>query len=200
MLIDSTSTGDPDRFRSLEDLKQMLSAMSRPADKGRVALLMRRGKRGLREILDKALLAPDTGVPGDAWSRDPERHPDMQIAVMEQKVAELIANGQPLSLFGDCLMLDLDLSAKNLPPGSEVRVGGALLVVTPMPHNGCQKFRARFGQDALRFVVMRELRHNNLRGTYMRVIEAGEVSVGDPVEVISRPSAQKPLSALSEIV
>jgi MOSC domain-containing protein YiiM len=108
------------------------------------------------------------------------------IAVMERKVAELIANGQPLILFGDCLILDLDLSTQNLPPGSRVRVGGAVLEVTPMPHNGCQKFRARFGQDALRFVVMRELRHNNLRGTYMRVLEGGEFSVSDPVEVISR--------------
>jgi MOSC domain-containing protein YiiM len=108
---------------------------------------------------------------------------------MEFGVANLIANGQPLELFGDCLMLDLDLSQQNLPPGSQLRVGRALLEVTPMPHNGCAKFQARFGKDALRFVSMKELRHNNLRGTYMRVIEAGEVCLGDDVEVLSRPAA-----------
>jgi MOSC domain-containing protein YiiM len=93
--------------------------------------------------------------------------------------------------FGDCLMLDLDLSKQNLPPGSQLSVGGALLEVTPMPHNGCAKFQARFGKDALRFVSMKELRHNNLWGTYMRVIEAGEVCRGDDVEVLSRPAAAR---------
>jgi MOSC domain-containing protein YiiM len=110
----------------------------------------------------------------------------MQIAVLQKDVAELIANGQPLTLFGNCLILDLDLSSGNLPPGSRVQVGGAGLEVTPMPHNGCRKFHARFGNDALRFVSMRELRRRNLRGIYMRVVTGGEVGVGDPVDVISR--------------
>src|SRR5262245_56975072 len=113
----------------------------------------------------------------------------MQIAVMQKDVAEMIANGQSLTLFGDCLILDLDLSSANLPAGSRVKVGAATLEVTPEPHNGCMKFRSRFGADALRFVSIRELRHRNLRGIYMRVAEAGEVGARDPVEVISRGSA-----------
>jgi MOSC domain-containing protein YiiM len=106
---------------------------------------------------------------------------------MQFDVAELIANGQPLPLFGDNLFLDLDLSTENLPAGSRVRVGGAILQVTPVPHNGCRKFRGRFGDNALQFVSKKELRHRNLRGIYMRVLEGGEVGPGDPVEVISRP-------------
>jgi MOSC domain-containing protein YiiM len=113
----------------------------------------------------------------------------MQIAVMEKGVAELIANGQPLALFGDCLVLDLDLSAGNLPPGSRLRAGGALLEVTPEPHNGCQKYRSRFGPDALRLVWMEELRHRNLRGIYMRVVTPGQVELGDRVNVIARNAA-----------
>jgi MOSC domain-containing protein YiiM len=74
-----------------------------------------------------------------------------------------------------------------LPIGSRVRVGTALLEVTPQPHNGCQKFRARFGTDALKFVAMKELRHRNLRGIYMTVVEDGDASVGDAVTVVSRP-------------
>ena len=131
-------------------------------------------------------LSPEAGVPGDAWIRRGTPHPAGQIAVMQLDVSRLIANGQPLELFGDNLFLELDLSNGNLPAGSRVRAGDAILEVTPKPHDGCRKFRGRFGPDALRFVADRERRHRNLRGIYMRVAEAGEVGVGDPVEVISR--------------
>jgi MOSC domain-containing protein YiiM len=189
-VIDSTSRGDPARFRSLDELTQMLKAMPASAtDEGRVALVMRRGEGGRRETLQDVVLVPDDGVPGDAWGRSQRRNGDMQIAVMEKAIAEFIANGQPLALFGDCLVLDLDLSAGNLPPGSRLRVGEALLEVTPAPHNGCQKYRARFGEDALRFVWMQELRHRNLRGIYMRVVTAGRVKPGDRVNVLSRAAA-----------
>jgi MOSC domain-containing protein YiiM len=186
--IDSSSAGDADRFRSLADLRQMLEELPRGSgDTGRVTLLMRRCEGGRRETLHEVVMAPDIGVAGDAWCRAAQRNKDMQIAVMEKDVAELIANGQSLTLFGDCLILDLDLSSSNLPPGSRVRVGGAILEVTPMPHNGCRKFNARFGNDALRFVSMPELRSRNLRGIYMRVEKGGEVEVGDSVDVIFRP-------------
>lgn len=188
--IDSNSVGSPDRFRPLADLERMLKALPGGlADRGRVALLLRRAEGGRRETLDGVVLAPDTGVPGDAWYRAAQPNRDMQIAVMQKDVAELIANGQPLALFGDALFLELDLSAANLPAGSHVRVGGAVLEVTPIPHNGCRKFQARFGQDALRFVSTRELRHRNLRGIYMRVAERGVVGIGDPVAVLSRAPA-----------
>jgi len=112
--------------------------------------------------------------------------PDAALAVMQIDVATLIANEQPLGLFGDNLFLDLDLSTANLPTGSIVRLGAAVAQVTPEPHNGCRKFQARFGNDALRFVCRPETRHRNLRGIYMRVLEPGEVAVGDAVTVLSR--------------
>ena len=186
--IDSQTVGNSGAFRSLDELTASLVQLTRPKDRGRVSLLMFRGEGGRRVALKETRLDPDLGVPGDAWGRDKERRGDMQIAVMEDGVAKLIANGQPLELFGDCLMLDLDLSRENLPSGSRVKVGQALLEVTPMPHNGCSKFQSRFGKDALRFVVMKELRHNNLRGTYMRVIESGVVRIGDEAKVVSRPA------------
>jgi MOSC domain-containing protein YiiM len=105
---------------------------------------------------------------------------------MQKDVAELIANGQPVTLFGDNLFVELDLSASNLPPGSRMRVGQAILEVTPKPHNGCYKFEARFGPDALRLVSQLELRHRNLRGIHLRVVQDGAVHTGDLVEVLSR--------------
>jgi MOSC domain-containing protein YiiM len=87
---------------------------------------------------------------------------------------------------GDNLFVDLDISASNLPLGTRLRVGQALVEVTPKPHNGCLKFKERFGQDALRWVNAKPTRDQNLRGLYWKVIDAGEAAVGDPIELVSR--------------
>jgi len=185
--IDSNSVGDPARHHRLEHLERALAALpSTPQNVGRVALIVRRCEGGRREMPDRTRLESDVGVPGDAWGRRQDPNPEGQITVMQRDVAELIANGQPLTLFGDNFFLELDLSRDNLPAGTRLRLGTATVVVTPKPHNGCHKFRARFGSDALRFVSHPELRHRNLRGIYMRVVEGGEVALGDPVEVVAR--------------
>ena len=102
-------------------------------------------------------------------------------------MGELIANGQPLALFGDNLIVDLDLSSANLPIGSRLRIGSATLEVMPFPHDGCDKYRARFGADALRFISEKSRRPRNLRGIYLGVIERGEIAVDDKVEILTRP-------------
>jgi MOSC domain-containing protein YiiM len=187
MTITSDSIGNPERFLTLDDLRRTFDTLpGAPRNRGRVVLMVRRRERGRREAPHRLQLTPETGVPGDAWITRGQPDPAAQIAVMQADVAELIANGQPLELFGDNLFLELELSVANIPPGSRVRVGNATMEVTPKAHNGCRKFQARFGLDALRFVSDPYLRLRNLRGIYMRVLEPGEVAVGDPVEVISR--------------
>ena len=187
-MIDSNSVGKKETFRSLAELEAGLAALpAAPKDSGRVVLLLRKGDGGLRETPDSIQASVEKGFPGDAWGRQADRTPVAQLAVMQRDVAELIANSQPLTLFGDNLILELDLSAANLPIGSRVRAGSVVFEVTPMPHDGCKKFRARFGDDAVRFVSKPALRHRNLRGIYLRVIEDGEVRLNDSVEVISRP-------------
>ena len=180
--------GDPSRHLPLGELEQKLGTLpAAPRDAGRVALLVRRRPDKVRETPTRIDLGPDTGVPGDAWGRGEKPDRAAQVTVMEIDVAEMIANGQPLTVFGDNLFLALDLSVENLPTGSRLRLGRALLEVTAKPHNGCRKFAARFGHDALRLVANPQLRHRNLRGIYMSVVEAGEVAVGDAVAVVSRP-------------
>ena len=188
-VIGSDTIGDPVCFRTFGELEQLLNALSgTPKDNGVVTLLMSRREGGRRELPRSVRLEIDAGMPGDAWGRNPKRKLEAQLATMQTDVAELIANGQPLELAGDNLYLALDLSNGNLPTGSRVRAGGVLLEVTPMPHNGCKKFRARFGEGAHHLVNAPELRHRNLRGIYFRVIEPGTVSVGDPVVLVSRPT------------
>jgi MOSC domain-containing protein YiiM len=191
MPVDSASVGDPAAFLAFDSLTARLAAAS-PAsrEQGRVVLLVTRVVAGgRREQLPRVALTAAGGMPGDGWLRKSPDKPEAQLAVMQHDVASLVANGQPLTLFGDNLFLDLDLSAANLPIGSRLRAGDALLEVTPKPHNGCHKFKARFGADALRFVAHPERRHLNLRGIYLRVVEDGAVAVGEVVEVVSRALA-----------
>jgi hypothetical protein len=181
--------GDPARHRKLPDLEAGFRALApAPRDAGRLVLLVRRRADGVRERPERVVLTPDDGLPGDGWNRRPPRDPEAQLAVMRRAVAELIAGGQPLDLFGDNLFVDLDLSSANLPPGARIRVGAATVEVTAKPHNGCRKFQGRFGPDALRFVQAPATRDQNLRGIYWRVVEPGEARVGDPIRVLSRGS------------
>ena len=191
-MIDSQSDGDPAAFLALDVLTTRLeSAPSAPTDTGRLRMIVTRHQRGRRERLERATMTPESGMPGDSWGRQRRPSPEAQLTVMQFNVAELIANGQPLELFGDQLFLDLDLSESILPAGTVLRVGSVTLEVSAMPHIGCRQFRARCGDGALRFVSAPELRHLNLRGVYLRVTETGEIAVGDPIEVLSRPQQRR---------
>jgi hypothetical protein len=185
---DTSPRGDAARHLARAALDAALSALpAAPRAAGQLALIVRRRADGARETPPEVRLTLDEGVPGDDWSRRPPRKPAAQLAVMRLEVAETIANGQPLTLFGDNLIVELDLSAENLPVGTRLRVGEALVEMTAEPHNGCRKFQQRFGADALRFVQAKATRGQNLRGVYWRVLEPGVARIGDTVRVLSRP-------------
>ncbi len=180
--------GDPSKHLSMDELNAGLEALPpAPRDSGRLELIVRRLPDGSRETPEAARLTVEEGVPGDGWSRRPPRKPDAQMAVIRMDIARLMAGGQPVTHAGDNLFVDLDIAAENLPPGTRLKVGEALVEVTPEPHNGCKKFKGRFGQAALRFVQDPDTRPENRRGIYWRVVESGDVQVGAPIEVLSRP-------------
>jgi MOSC domain-containing protein YiiM len=180
--------GDSARHLPFETLEKELAKLAPPADRGTLALICSRGDDGTRATPDHVVLTREQGVPGDAWYRDSPDAPEAQIAVMRADFARLVANGQSIALAGDNLFVELDLSAANLPIGSRLRIGQAVLEVTPKAHNGCMKFRQRFGADALRLTADPTYRPSRLRGLYLRVVEPGAAAVGDPVVVLSRAS------------
>ena len=178
----------PHRTRS--DLDALLDTIrAAPADNGTLELIVRRPAVDEREELIEGELDPAVGLVGDTWTQRSSRrtpdgspHPDMQLNVMSARVVEMLA-GEPSrrSLAGDQLYLDLDLSATNLPPGTRLAIGTAVIEVTDQAHTGCQKFSGRFGLDALRWVNSPEGTELRLRGLCARVVTAGTVRQGDTV-------------------
>jgi MOSC domain-containing protein YiiM len=160
-----------------------------PSDEGTVVLVVARPEVDARVTPERCRLTPENGVEGDRWAARQNSNPKSQITVMRADVARLIADGQSLALFGDNLLVELDLSRENLPTGTRLRVGTALCEVTPQPHTGCSKFAARFGQDARDVTNAEAFEDWRLRGLYIRVLEAGEVGPGDRIEVLSRPQS-----------
>jgi MOSC domain-containing protein YiiM len=117
----------------------------------------------------------------------------MQVTLMNSRAALLIAHDPSRRvLAGDQLYVDLDLSTANLPPGTRLMLGSAVLEVSDQPHTGCAKFAARFGKDALRFVNSRVGRELRLRGVNARVVVSGTVCAGDTIRKFAQPSQTSP--------
>jgi MOSC domain-containing protein YiiM len=173
-----------------------------PADAGSLVLIVRRPRTNDREVLEEGTLDVERGLVGDRWEHDARAgartHRDMQLNVMSARVIALIAPGRERwPLAGDQLFVDLDLSEANLPPGTRLSVGPAVIEVTAEPHTGCGKFVSRFGVDAMKFVnapLGRELR---LRGLNARVVTGGTVRAGDAITKLPRPYPDRPEDVVS---
>jgi hypothetical protein len=185
------------RHLSTEELYAGLDEIRRaPKDQGVLEMIVRRPRKGEREVLEEGQLDLHDGLVGDSWkhrhssrSADGRAHPDMQINVMSSRAIALVSQDKALwPLAGDQLFIDLDLSAANVPPGTQLAIGSAVIEVTAEPHTGCGQFVARFGRDAQKFVNSPIGRELQLRGINARVVRPGEIRVGDLARKIRPPS------------
>ena len=179
------------RQLTTEELEAGLDGiLGSPADVGTIELIVRRPAEGERDVLAEATFDLVEGLVGDNWrargskSRpDGSANPEMQLNVMNARAVDLVAAGdrERWALAGDQLYVDLDLSEENLPPGTRLALGTAVIEVTEPPHTGCVKFSARFGVDAHKFVNAKPYRHLRLRGMCAKVVEPGTFSSGDTI-------------------
>ena len=163
-----------------------------PTDVGVLALIVRRPQVEAREVLEVGELDLFEGLVGDNWktrgssqTADGSAHPDMQLNIMNARVITLLAQQKERwALAGDQLYMDLDLSAENVPPGTRLSLGEAVIEVTDQPHTGCKKFAARFGLDALKFISSPVGKQLQLRGINAKVIRSGAIRIGDTVKKV----------------
>lgn len=163
-----------------------------PSLEGTVDLIVRRPAVEEREVILQGKVDSQTGLEGDNWfargsksTPDGSADPEAQFTLMNSRVIQLLTQDQALWQWaGDQLYVDLDLSEENLPAGTRLSIGTAIIEVTAKPHTGCKKFSARFGQDALKFISAPENKALRLRGINTRVIQSGEFKVGDRIRKI----------------
>ena len=173
---------------SADELNQGVDhILASPADSGELKLIVRRPNVDEREMPQQARLDVDQGLVGDNWLARGSRHtpdgaadPEMQLNIMNTRVVDRVAGAKDRwALAGDQLFVDMDLSSENLPPGTQIALGEAIVEVTAPPHTGCKKFAARFGVDAMVFVNSGGGKTQNFRGICAKVVKSGDISVGD---------------------
>ena len=176
------------RHLPMDELQAGLDEIRRsPRDAGVLQLIVRRPQVDERELLEEGKLDPVEGLVGDNWrvrgssqTGDGAAHPDMQLTIMNARVIALLAQTRDRwPLAGDQLFIDMDLSSGNVPSGTRLALGSAVIAVTDQPHTGCGKFSARFGRDALKFISSPTGKQLQLRGVNAKVVRPGVIRVGD---------------------
>lgn len=170
-------------------LEHVLAA---PKEAGSLEMIVRRPDVDEREVVENGVLDIDNGLVGDNWlTRGSSRtsnglgHPEMQLNLMNYRYALLIARtAERVPLAGDQLFVDLDLSENNVPAGTRISIGEAIIEVTPIPHLGCKKFVERFGIDAMKIANSEFGRRHHLRGINARVIVGGLIRKMDILRII----------------
>jgi MOSC domain-containing protein YiiM len=180
---------------TLEELETGLAQVAQsPKEEGQLKLIVRRPADGQREVLEKGELDLVIGLVGDNWQTRGSRHmpdgaanPNAQVTIMNARVIGLLAREESRwPLAGDQLYVDFDLSASNIPPGTQLTIGGAVLEVTAQPHTGCKKFAERFGVQSVEFINSPEQKEMQLRGINSKVVQPGTIRAGDSVRKVSR--------------
>jgi len=164
-----------------------------PNDNGILKMIVRRPAVDEREMLGEGELTIQEGLVGDTWKVRASRHAtdgtvntDAQITLMNARVIALLAQSEDRwPLAGDQLYVDLNLGEDNLPPGTRLGLGSAILEVSHEPHTGCKKFSSRFGVEAMKFVNSPEGKQLHLRGINTRVVQSGTIHVGAVVKKLS---------------
>jgi hypothetical protein len=175
-------TGD----RTEDELRAGLAYVREsPREVGTLELIVARPAVDERVLLAAGELDAERGLVADRWSRGSKPNPKSQLTVANARAAQLVAGDRSRwALAGDQLYADFDLSPANIPPGTRLAIGSAIIEVSDQPHLGCEKFAARFGRTAREFANSPEGTSVSFRGINTRVVQSGTIHVGDTISKI----------------
>jgi len=146
---------------------------------GLIEALILSPKTGRHDPVLSLQVLPESGVcgqyPGKQWWRG-RRIPGRQISAVNAEVLDAL--DIPYGVPGDNLIIrGIDLS--RFAPGDTLRVGDALLFVTPTPHRPCSKLARRTS-----LTQMKAISAGRLRGVLLDARASATICVGDAVERI----------------
>lgn len=154
-------------------------------------LCVRPGPDG-RELRETIEFCPIEGARGDRWIRKtwmylPDGRPDprVQVAIGNSGIIAMIQrltgnDRHP----GDTILTTLDLSMDNLPVGTRLRAGTAILEVSEVENDACAKFAERHGPDVFRWIRDPANRTRRLRGLFASIVQGGIVRSTDEISVL----------------
>ncbi len=116
------------------------------------------------------------------WMRLEDGSPDprIQVSILPIRVMDLVwrdRTGTPHP--GDTMIADLDTTEANIPTGSLLRAGTAVLRVSDVFNDACVKWKVRYGTEAKDWITTPGHPPLRLRGLLCEVVEDGEVRQGD---------------------
>jgi hypothetical protein len=173
---------------TLEELQAALpDVLAAPKDNVPIEQLCLRPDFRKRKFVDEMQLTQEFGIPGERWNTEPwlkledgRADPRIQVSILGTRVRDLVWRDKVNGLHpGDSFMADMDFSYENMPDGTLLHIGNAVVRVSDKFNHACAKWQQNYGQDALRWVVKPDNRKYRLRGVLCEVVQDGWVKTGD---------------------
>lgn len=173
---------------TLSDLQAALPhVMAAPKDEGVIDCLCLRPERNTRQMVNEITLTVDQGIPGERWLTQPwltledgSPDPNIQVSVLPKRVMDLIWTDRENAVHpGDPIVADMDMSEENLPVGTRLQAGTAVIEVSGVFNDGCVKWKVRYGADAKDWITMDGHPSLRLRGILCKVVQDGVVTIND---------------------
>lgn len=169
--------------------------LAAPKDAAPILQLCFRPGYGERDFRDEIAVTRADGIPGERfgkapWARlaDGSGDPRIQVSILPVRVMDLVwrdRSGTPHP--GDTIVADLDTSLANLPVGTLLQAGSAVLRVSDLFNDACVKWKVRYGQDAKDWVTLPGHPELRLRGVLCSVERDGVMRRGDRLTKLPPP-------------
>ncbi|SEM56917.1 hypothetical protein SAMN04488103_101505 [Gemmobacter aquatilis] len=161
--------------------------LAAPRDDTPILQLCFRPGYNQRSFPDSLTATRARGIPGERfetapWARLPDGSgdPRIQISILPLRVMDLVWRDRAATPHpGDTIIADLNTTEENLPVGTLLQAGTALLRVSDLFNDACVKWKVRYGTEAKDWVTLPGHPELRLRGILCSVEQDGVMRVGD---------------------